>query len=540
MSFPLSAAPGLDRTARLLPWIALPPLACGALLAVALLLILRANGAIFYTLDDPYIHLALSEELARGHYGLHPGEFAAPSSSILWPFLLAPFASQPWHHLVPLLINLSATLATVALLFHILHEGTRRQAPGLSALLALLIAWCGGILPLAFTGMEHSLHVLTTAATMLGLALLIEQGRMPAWLPALLMLAPLVRYEAAALSLTGLILVWKIGHGRTAAIAALAGAAMLAAFSLFLVSHGLAPLPGSVLAKLHEGLDGGGGLFEAAIRSVNLKLAQSEGRNLLLPLVALVLAAALLRQGIWLAAAVGGAVLLHFAFGLLTERYVVYLRVLLLLSVAYVLAPQLVAIWRGRGAAIAGLLILIAAAPLSFEPGRALARVPGSVRDVRLLQGEAHRFLVEYWRRPAAVNDLGQAAYRNPNYVLDLWGLASEEARRARRGGGQGWAEPLLETRGVPLALIFESWLRPAMPPDWVRLGSMEIDRAIVTHMREELAFYADPNAAGELACLLAGFAETLPEGVRFRFAPDAPQGAAACHAIIDPRYSAP
>ena len=64
----------------------------------------RNGGRLTYTLDDPYIHLALSEGIAEGHYGIHPAEPSAPSSSIVWPFLLAPGARLPLHELLPLLL----------------------------------------------------------------------------------------------------------------------------------------------------------------------------------------------------------------------------------------------------------------------------------------------------------------------------------------------------------------------------------------------------------------------------------------------------
>ena len=40
--------------------------------------------------DAPYTHLALAEQIRHGTYGLNPGEPSAPSSTILFPFLLVP------------------------------------------------------------------------------------------------------------------------------------------------------------------------------------------------------------------------------------------------------------------------------------------------------------------------------------------------------------------------------------------------------------------------------------------------------------------
>src|SRR5687768_7918900 len=39
------------------------------------------GGDFSYTLDDPYIHLALAENIAIGHYGIDPSESSAPASS---------------------------------------------------------------------------------------------------------------------------------------------------------------------------------------------------------------------------------------------------------------------------------------------------------------------------------------------------------------------------------------------------------------------------------------------------------------------------
>ncbi|HXV24000.1 MAG TPA: hypothetical protein VED46_07055 [Alphaproteobacteria bacterium] len=521
-------------------WAALPLLFLAALATASIGLVLNTNGAFFYTLDDPYIHLALSERIARLHYGLNAGEFAAPSSSVLWPFLLAPFASYSWHHLVPLGINLAAQAGTLALIHQLMHRGTKGGAPGLAALLSILIAWCGGTFALIFTGMEHSLHLMLAVATVLGLIILIEERRLVGWLPALLVFAPLIRYEAGALTAIGLISVWSAGYRRPALLTAAACLLLLAAFSLFLVANGSPPFPGSVLAKLGEGMDPGSSIAASLIKTANFKLAQAEGRNLVLSLCAAALAGALVSSGRRLVALLALAFLLHFLFGLLTERYIVYLRTLLLIGAAYILAPHLHRLreWKGVAAAIA--LLLLASMPLLFEPGREFVRLPGRAQDIRLLQSQAHRFIVEEWKRPAAVNDLGQAAYRNPNYVLDLWGLGSEKARLARLAGGEGWAQPLLVNRHVKLALVFDSWLKRSIPGDWIRLGALKIDEAVVTHMKEELAFYADPRASGELVCLLARFAETLPHGVRFRAAATSAHSPLACHNLGDPRYSAP
>ena len=97
----------------------LPPSLAALLAALpAILLVAQAHltCGVVYSLDDPYIHLALARQILHGHYGINPGEFAAPSSSILWPFLLAPFAFTRLVEFLPLVINLAALLVAVSLM----------------------------------------------------------------------------------------------------------------------------------------------------------------------------------------------------------------------------------------------------------------------------------------------------------------------------------------------------------------------------------------------------------------------------------------
>ena len=117
-----------------------------------------------------------------------------------------------------------------------------------------------------------------------------------------------------------------------------------------------------------------------------------------------------------------------------------------------------------------------------------------------------------------AVNDLGWVAYRNEAYVLDLWGLAYDEARRRRLAGTPGWAAELLARHDVALMMIYESWLGSEVPPDWVPLGELVLTRRRAAPAQAEVAFYARPDRAPELAAAARRFAAGLPPGSTFRF----------------------
>src|SRR5262249_45803797 len=181
---------------------------CIAVLAVALeiVLILTYNGGRFtYTLDDSYIRLAVSEQIFHLHYGVNAREPSSPSSSIIFPFLLAPFAPFRIHEDLPLALNIVALLAGVALLVLALNH-----------------------IGLVFTGMEHSLHVMVTLAVVLGLVVLLEEGRLPWWLLAAIVAGPLLRYEGVSVSAGALLVLAIIGRWRPALAAFLACGALVA------------------------------------------------------------------------------------------------------------------------------------------------------------------------------------------------------------------------------------------------------------------------------------------------------------------------
>jgi hypothetical protein len=68
------------------------------------------GGTFYYAMDDAYIHLAVAESIVSGGYGVNIGEYASPSSSILYPFLLAGLLALGLGTLAPVLLTSAAAL----------------------------------------------------------------------------------------------------------------------------------------------------------------------------------------------------------------------------------------------------------------------------------------------------------------------------------------------------------------------------------------------------------------------------------------------
>ena len=497
-----------------------PLIGAGAFLLVAaglLAAILAATRGVFsFTLDDPYIHLAMAEEIGRGGYGVNPGEPASASSSAIYPYLLAALLKLGAGQFGALALNLTAGAASTALLVRLgeasgLLDAVRRPlATAAAALAAVLLLNLAG---LAFTGMEHGLHAALGLAALWALVRLERDGRPPPWLVPVLALAPLVRFEGAAILAAGAAALVLRDRWREAAVAVAAGAAGLALFAWSLHARGLPWLPSSVLAKAADGAHGPAAQFLENLRAPGAAVVEAA--------VALVLAAEALGGGLRRPrpAAVFAVLALgaQMAVGTFGVRYNGWLHryegwaIALSAGAALLAAGELLQRLPKAGRLPSAAVGTLLAAGLLLPYARTTLDAPFDARSIRLQQREMHRFAAEVLRAPVAVNDLGWVSWRNDSYVLDLWGLASEPARRARQAHRPPqWMDDLARAKGVRAVMIYDDWFGGRLPPAWVRLG--ELRARVPLSVRPRVAFYAvDARAVPAVRAAVDMWARGLP-----------------------------
>ena len=482
----------------------------GTAVLIALIL-LRTDGALIYTLDDPYIHLALAQEILRGGYGINPGEAASPSSSILYAPLLAPLLALGFGDWSPLI--LSWTGMGVAL--WLLAGATAPLVAG-SRIFAILIAL---VLPLSIngfalplTGMEHPIHAAATVAVILGIWHS-AQGRVPGWLIPAILLTAAIRFEGYGLAIAAILTLLALRQTRAALITLLLLTALTLAYAATMHALGLPPLPSSVMVKSQVSAAAADadalGLMRRLLENPVQALSNRWGLIFAVAsinLAALTLAPRVTRQTravAFMGFSVLAAHLLVGRYGWF-GRYEVYAVAALLCTCLLLLQSF------GRGATVLAFVILTYS-----DPGYLLVttQTPAAALSIHEQQHQMHRFATRYFPHPVAVNDLGWVAYDNDQRVLDLWGLGSEAARRLTRQSGRTTDTLRQLTAGeTTYAMIYDIAFAGAIPSEWCRIATLTTSRVIAAS--DEVAFYLlDTTLEAPMRAALAEFAASLPPG---------------------------
>ena len=498
-------------------------LGIGILIVSALWL---TGGEFAYTLDDAYIHLALAENIWQGHYGINLAEPSSPSSTVIWPLLLAPFSSWQHFELAPLLLNMMfMAAALVALAWALRAWLSPLLRPRYLFSLLFVIALSCNFWGLPLSGMEHSAQLLMTTWVAIGLVNVVKGRRVSRLFVVGLVLGPLVRFENLSLLVMGVIVLALTNQRRQAVLVLATVVLLLSAYMGLMVSEGLPIVPSSVLVK-SEVISAEG--FRGMLGEIGENAGEGLSKTRILPLVVMSLVLAVRirarrhqsspRTDTLYLLFLAGIVSAHLVAGKHGNqgRYETYLLLAGLIILIWVFRAKLLSLIHLRPKLVLPVLLLASLA-VGKSQVEATLMAPLSVLSTYGVNGQMHRFVVDHWRDSVGVNDIGWVAYRNREYVLDLWGLASEPARVMRRKAtDMRWAEQLAQDQGVVLFMIFESWfsdLAP-FPSSWEHAASLHGPGRFPGKVSTVEFYLSDPGRSDELGRVLEAFGSRLPSGV--------------------------
>ncbi|WP_085909343.1 hypothetical protein [Kiloniella majae] len=500
-----------------------------------------SEGHLIYTLDDPYIHLSVAENIIRGGYGVNTNEFASPSSSILYPLILSLGEIIGAAQFTPLVLNIIATGFSVYILldffwYYVLPQETRSNNI-FANLTAFLLILSISSLALPMTGMEHSLHVLVALATIRGLISLVEDDICSCSFMLVVIVGPLIRFEGLALSGASVMALLFLGHQRKAIGIILFIAGTITLYSVTMISLDLSILPSSVMVKSNvfvagTNQSGIGNSLLALVANFRASLAERWG---LIFLTAIIIAILIMRSDfikrssshrkMWNSPKfiIGGVLILSLLAHIIAgrydwfHRYEVYAVSIMILGMLYLLREKLRAAFR-KNDRKTKLFFIGTFIFLIIPYGFATIATPFASRGIYEQQFQMHRFATTYFARPVAVNDLGWTSYKNDQYVLDLWGLGSETARKLRANNmlDANTIRTLVIDKNIDYAMIYNVWLGANIPSQWCLIAKLK--STPVTAASGTVDFYAATDFAKEnMNFALEKFAKTLPKSVKLK-----------------------
>jgi hypothetical protein len=521
-----------------------------ALLALLVRHGLKQDGGTFvYPLDDAYIHLAVSRNLAlHGVWGISRYGFSGASSSPGWTLLLAGLIRVAGLHLLtPLMVNALAALAVLLLASVVLAWALPRAgAVYMSAVLCamvLLVPLTG----LAATGMEHTLH---SAAMLLLVALAawitgLDAGDgAPAGAATALLLAGFaagaLRYESCFA--IAAVMVCLLMRRRWVLAVLLGGAAAIGpvVYGLYSRAHSGIMLPFSVVMKSSGGMHlQAGGFIESGATPMLLILAavfflRRASRAAAPPAEKWRYPDTFL--GLTLA-----TVTMHTLVGPVgwLMRYEAYLYVLGTVALALVLGDELQSRRKLREGALlttAERLVVAAAAVALLEPLIGITHrvhhgwsdVAASIHDRYVEHLPQALFVSEEMPKAVVIaNDIGFLAYyAGDAQILDPLGLGSLEPvllERAHKRIDPEFVARWGAREKASLAILHTDFpgAGAMVPTGWVLVESWCFPHNLVFQNHVQ-SFYAPDLASAEvLRIKLASFRAVAPEVVRYRFPED-------------------
>ncbi|MBA2746247.1 MAG: hypothetical protein H0U44_08490 [Flavisolibacter sp.] len=509
-------------------------------LALIIFIGLTGTGGVFsYPVDDTYIHMKIAGNLAAyGSWGINPGEFNSASSSILYTILLSVFFlffSDPLY--VPLAINITGGIVLICIIWKWLKE--EQISYPYQLIIFLLVIFFTPLPVLVLSGMEHVLQCIFALLFLKTFAAYSSSPERPLKLNLLLFALLLVatRYEGLFLIVPAfLYLLYKRQWTKGFLLLAVAFITIIL-FGIISILKGSYFFPNSVLVKSEALQFTPGGFIRSAgniiiekftFSKAGITLLATQRLLLILPLSLLffrkqlnlyptykmmlcLLTAAVFFQ---LALADTGKFYRYEAYLVLPSVLVIGL----VISKAYksfLFSPSLL------HRALTFILIVLLFFPLFLRSSAAFTKAGGAMINIYEQQMQMAKFLQAYYPNAGvAANDIGAISYFRNGRIVDLWGLATLEIAKSKKGNY--WTADFLDSisvsKNATVAVLFESWIGSSIPSNWTKVATWQIMNNVVSG-DDIVSFYAiDPSTAGVLKQNLENFQNKLPATVRVAY----------------------
>jgi hypothetical protein len=467
-------------------------------------------------------------------------------------------ASPEW---TPLLLNLAFACLTVLVVY---YAGNRRGWPNYWKVVVSLavVIWCP-LFANVFAGMEHTLQILITMLLFTFAGEYLAAGkansaRLPWHLMWLAALAAAARYEDCFLVFSICLLLAIQRRWLPALCIAAAGAAPIAIYAVFALSHGGMWAPGSVLVKawgvsrihaLAKYTLVGAALF-------NLLLIGPYMIPLIVTTTFLYFIERPWKRAAWSQETGGGqwsdgaylfpvwilTTLLHLDLASIGwyYRYEAYLLAMGLFTLGALIAPRLPQrlSWptfpKASPLTVSlAILALLLVGCMTARAGKALFTTPTASCNIQQQQYQVARFLGEnYPAETVALNDIGAVAFFTNVPIDDLCGLATIEASREilHHTYDTKAIDTISKEKRAEAAVSYSCgfFRLEDLEKLWKPVATWTISNNVACAASTITFFATRPENEEALRTKLLAFAPKLPPDVKVEMLPNSPRSAAA------------
>lgn len=520
----------------------LPFVLCCAVLIIIVLIIYIASGKntggkFIYALDDAYIHLAYSKNIALHNvWGITRHEFSSSTSSPLWAILLTfLFLIFGVCEYIPFILNIILSFMLLYVIFNFLKQHSVSDFfTGITLFTVIML------LPISihiFSGMEHLLHsVLTILFIKYSAESLCQSpatgnrlNKNDKYLFLISIFITTIRYEGIFLVLIISVLFLLKKKFMASIIILLLSLLLPAVFSFIFIQNGGYFLPNSIILKRsllgffsifnHESnvanyISGSRKIIFLFTVSVVLFFLQIKLKNNFwseIPLLIFILLTVILFQK----AAINIAYFRYDAYLVVTAIAIDFLAIYDYCLNKFNMVIDLKFVIKYKLLSSVFFICLIYFTVNQFFFNKTIT----AMKNIYEQQFQMAKFVEKFYSgKEVALNDIGAVNYFADIYCLDLIGLGSDEiaSERMNRTFDSLSMNKIAKNKNVKIAIIYEKWIQEdiRIPGEWIKAGQWKIQDNYICG-DDEISFYAvGPGEKDILIQNLKSFSGELPVSV--------------------------
>lgn len=507
--------------------------------------IVESLGKLTYPLDDTYIHMAISKNLAEyGTWGINPHEFSSASSSPLFTLLLALyFFLFGVNELAPLIINIIISL----FLIYFVWDFFKNKISNLTVFFLLSSIIIFTPLPnMSIIAMEHILHALLSLLYIFVLWKITsgecEKKNIISYVIISFFL-PISRYEGLFLIIGGgIILLFKQKY-KLSLLSFIAAALSVSIIGIYFIYNGGTFFPYSVIVKSNLAEQ----TFWAKIipfKSILNNFIWNKWSRVYLTCFIILIAFSLFTQFVIMfrKRKIDGVTYVIFAFLINLFLYISFARfgwlnryeaflfpmvLSLFFYSVYQLYPFLIKnITLKKKMLLCLMMGLFLLYPLIRLTQRSVFNyicIKRGSEEIYYQQYQTAKFIKKYYENQSVgINDIGYPSFFSNSYIVDMFGLGNKNIALSKKLSEEYLTKVIrteLKKKNVNVIFIYKNWFEPNVYKGYTEIGSWKLSNCCSIVANSEVTVYSS-NDPKDLQYLIRSLKEfnkkELPSRVNF------------------------